>query len=62
MGKTKQEVKRGKWIKIPNLYFSYSDGKSGNVVKCSECEEISPCNFKTPYCPICGAKMKGVYG
>lgn len=52
-----QEVKHGKWIKIKNKFFSSSDGRGGNIVKCSVCGEPSACNFSTPYCSICGAKM-----
>ncbi len=52
-----QEVRHGKWIKIKGRFFSSSDGRGGNMVKCSECGEPSSCNFSTPYCSICGAKM-----
>lgn len=32
-----QEVRHGKWIKIEGEFFSSTDGRSGNVVKCSMC-------------------------
>lgn len=51
------EVKHGEWIKIKNQFFSRSDGKGGNAVKCSVCGEPSSCSFATPFCSICGAKM-----
>lgn len=52
-----QEVRHGDWIKIKDRFFSSSDGRDGNVVKCSVCGELSSCNFSTPYCSICGTKM-----
>lgn len=52
-----EEVKLGKWIKLKNKFYSSAIGKSGNIVKCSICEEQSPCGLGTPYCSICGAKM-----
>lgn len=51
-----QQVRHGKWLKINNSFFTSSDGRGGNIVKCSVCGEPSACNFATPYCPICGAK------
>lgn len=53
-----QEVRHGKWIKIKDRFFSSSNGRGGNVVKCSVCGEPSSCRFSTPYCSICGAKME----
>ena len=52
-----QEVRHGKWIPIKNRFFSSTDGRGGNVVKCSVCGEPSSCRLSTPYCSICGAKM-----
>lgn len=52
-----QEVRHGKWIPIKGEFFSSTDGRGGNVVKCSVCGEPSSCGFSTPYCSICGAKM-----
>lgn len=52
-----QEVRHGRWIKIEGEFFSSTDGRSGNVVKCSMCGEPSSCGLSTPYCSICGAKM-----
>lgn len=52
-----QEVRHGKWIPIKGRFFSSTDDRGGNVVKCSVCGEPSSCGFSTPYCSICGAKM-----
>lgn len=52
-----REVRHGKWIPIKNRFFSSTDGRGGNVVKCSACGEHSSCKLSTPYCSICGAKM-----
>lgn len=56
------EVRHGEWDNIPNLYMSIAsqDGSySGNATSCSVCTEINPNAYRTPYCPICGAKMDG---
>ena len=50
-GLVKQE--RGRWIKRKEVF---------GEVYCSECQTIektTDSNFKTPYCPWCGAKMDG---
>lgn len=52
-----QEVRHGKWIPIKGRFFSSTDGRGGNVVKCSVCGETSSGRLSTPYCSICGAKM-----
>ncbi|MGN1138290.1 MAG: hypothetical protein ACI4RM_02495 [Ruminococcus sp.] len=52
-----QKVRHGEWIRIKDRFFSSTDGKGGNVVKCSVCGEPSSCGLSTPYCSICGAKM-----
>ena len=42
------EVKHGEWL--------YS--RVHNILHCSECGEIPDC-FEPPYCPNCGADMRG---
>ena len=46
----------GEWIKVA----AYNDGVL-NTVKCSVCKTFQPvgCWDYHPYCPMCGAKMKG---
>jgi hypothetical protein len=44
-----QPRKKGKWIYKPNIY---------GVAYCSECDFELHIN-DTPYCPNCGAEMKG---
>ena len=40
-------------------WIDYQDGQ-WIYAKCPVCESVR--NMKTPYCPICGTKMKGVIG
>lgn len=47
------EVVHGRWIKRTEVF---------GEIYCSECrtiEKTTDSNFKTPYCPWCGAKMDG---
>lgn len=52
-----QEVRHSEWVKIKDKFFSSTNGRGGNIVKCSICGEPSSCGLSTPYCSICGAKM-----
>ena len=52
-----QEVRHANWVKIKDKFFSSTNGRGGNIVKCSICGEPSSCGLSTPYCSICGAKM-----
>ena len=50
-----QPVKHGKWIPVTN-------GRGGN--ECNQCHAYAPSyqngsEYKTKYCPNCGAKMDG---
>lgn len=45
-----QEQKHGKWI------------YDGSFERCSVCRDRAIMDFKTPYCPNCGAKMDGKEG
>lgn len=48
---TIEERKTGKWIGVTPMV---------DTLMCSECEyNIINKEFKTPYCPNCGAKMEG---
>lgn len=44
------------WIEHP--HFNYEGGYSGANYECSNCH-FDDCYEKEPYCPKCGAKMKG---
>lgn len=46
----------GEWIKVA----AYNDGIL-NTIKCSVCNTFMPIGDwdRHPYCPFCGAKMKG---
>lgn len=44
-----QPVKRGKWLKIEDDIYEFSE--------CSECGNMESC--ETPYCAQCGAIMDG---
>lgn len=46
----------GKWIEHP--HYNYEGGYSGANYECSNCH-FDDCYEETPYCPNCGAKMKG---
>ena len=55
MSSAKQERKRGKWIPVTN-------GRGGH--ECSMCHMYAPSFLSgdenlSPYCPNCGAEMKG---
>lgn len=55
-------VVHGRWDCIPNTYVSVAskDGAySGNATTCSACHEVNPNEYKTNYCPNCGARMDG---
>lgn len=45
-----------KWIE--HLHFNFEGGYSGSHYECSNCH-YDDCYEETPYCPYCGAKMKG---
>ena len=51
------------WEEIPGSYVSCA-GKNGSwcvpATRCSnpECGEANPCGLKTPFCPMCGARME----
>lgn len=51
------------WEEIPGSYKDHV-GKDGSwfvpATRCTnpECREINPCSLKTPFCPMCGAKME----
>ena len=45
------------WIEHP--HFNFEGGYSGANYECSNCH-YDDCYEETPYCPKCGAKMKGV--
>lgn len=53
------------WEEIPGSYKDHI-GKDGSwfvpAARCTnpECREINPCSFKTPFCPMCGARMEDV--
>lgn len=53
------------WEEIPGSYKSYF-GKDGSwcvpATRCTnpECKEVNPCSLKTPFCPMCGARMEDV--
>ena len=46
----------GEWIEHP--HFNFEGGYSGANYECSNCH-YDDCYEKEPYCPKCGAKMKG---
>ena len=46
----------GEWEEI--MHFNFEGGYSGSNYRCSNCH-YDDCYEKTPYCPNCGAKMKG---
>lgn len=53
------------WEEIPGSYKDHI-GKDGSwfvpATRCTnpECREINPCSLKTPFCPMCGARMEDV--
>ena len=53
------------WEEIPGSY-ELCAGENGSwcvpVTHCSnpECGEVTPCGFKTPFCPMCGFRMEDV--
>ena len=51
------EVRHGEWIE--HMHFGFEGGYSGANYECSNCH-YDDCYEETPYCPNCGAKMKGV--
>jgi hypothetical protein len=46
----------GEWEEL--MHFSFDGGYSGSNYRCSNCH-FDDCYEETPYCPRCGAKMKG---
>lgn len=46
----------GEWEEL--MHFNFEGGYSGSNFRCSNCH-FDDCYEKTPYCPNCGAKMKG---
>lgn len=50
------------WEEIPGSYVSCAGKNSWcePATRCSnpECGEVNPCGLKTPFCPMCGAKME----
>lgn len=50
------------WEEIPGSYVSCAGKNSWcePATRCSnpECREVNPCGLKTPFCPMCGAKME----
>ncbi len=50
------------WEEIPGSYVSCAGENSWcePATRCSnpECREVNPCGLKTPFCPMCGAKME----
>ena len=53
-----QTVKHGKWLDEGVPVGSHTGGVAViNVTYCSECEE--QVDYRTPYCPYCGARMDG---
>jgi hypothetical protein len=46
----------GEWEEL--MHFSFDGGYSGSNYRCSNCL-FDDCYEETPYCPRCGAKMKG---
>lgn len=50
------------WEEIPNSYVSCAWKSAWCVpaTSCSnpECGEVNLCGLKTPFCPMCGAKME----
>ena len=45
------------WVEHP--HFNFEGGYSGANYECSNCH-YGDCYEETPYCPKCGAKMKGL--
>ena len=53
------------WEEIPDSYVSYAGVKGSwcvNATRCTnpDCREPNPCSLKTPFCPMCGARMEDV--
>ena len=53
------------WEDIPDSYVSYAGVKGSwciNATRCTnpDCREPNPCSLKTPFCPMCGARMEDV--
>lgn len=46
----------GEWEEL--MHFGFDGGYSGSNYRCSNCH-FDDCYEETPYCPRCGAKMKG---
>ena len=46
----------GEWEEL--MHFSFDGCYSGSNYRCSNCH-FDDCYEETPYCPRCGAKMKG---
>lgn len=46
----------GEWIE--HSHYNFEGGYSGANYECSVCH-FDDCYEETPYCPNCGAKMKG---
>lgn len=46
----------GEWEEL--MHFNFEGGYSGSTFRCSICH-FDDCYDETPYCPNCGAKMKG---
>ena len=51
-----RKQKEGEWIEHP--HFNFEGGYSGANYECSNCH-CDDCYEEEPYCPKCGAKMKG---
>lgn len=50
------EPKKGKW---KHERIASSSGGSHAIVRCSNCEGAVPMGWGPPYCPLCGARMRG---
>lgn len=53
------------WEEIPDSYRCHIGKDSSWLVsatRCTnpECRETNPCSLKTPFCPMCGARMEDV--
>ena len=46
----------GEWEEL--MHFNFEGGYSGSTFRCSNCH-FDDCYEQTPYCPNCGAMMKG---
>ncbi len=52
-----EPVRHGKWIHDGNCVHDGTVSLLSDWCHCSECEHRESFDFKTPYCPNCGAKM-----